>query len=108
MRTLLSTVRPRGLLLAVYHDLDHEHREHMKSQGVDSSDYVGADDLVQLLGGDLTVELHVVKTRIDPPPSAPHIAGVVLCARRLWPATGRRREDRTARAPVRCTIPVIR
>ena len=45
VRTLLDTVRPGGLLLAVYHDLDDEHREHMKSQGVDVADYVGADDL---------------------------------------------------------------
>ena len=45
---------PGGLLLAVYHDLDDEHREHMKSRGVDPADYVGADDLVQLLGDDFT------------------------------------------------------
>ena len=31
VRKLLDTVRPGGLLLAVYHDLDDEHREHMKS-----------------------------------------------------------------------------
>ena len=42
---LLDTVRPGGLLLAVYHDLDDEHREHMKSRGVDPADYVDADDL---------------------------------------------------------------
>jgi len=34
------------LLLAVYHDLDDDHREHMKARGVDPADYVGADDLV--------------------------------------------------------------
>ena len=28
VRTLLDTVRPGGLLLAVYHDLDDEQREH--------------------------------------------------------------------------------
>ena len=56
VRTLLDTVRPGGLLLAVYHDLDDEHREHMKSRGVDPADYVGADDLVLLLGDDFTVE----------------------------------------------------
>ena len=54
VRTLLDTVRPGGLLLAVYHDLDDEHREHMKSRGVDPADYVGADDLVRLLGDDFT------------------------------------------------------
>ena len=82
VRTLLDTVRPGGLLLAVYHDLDDEHREHMKSQGVDPADYVGADDLGRLLGDDFTVELHAVEPRIDPPSGTPHIADVVLRARR--------------------------
>jgi SAM-dependent methyltransferase len=82
VRALLSTVQPGGLLLAVYHDLDDEHREHMKSRGVDPADYVDADDLAQLLGDDFTVELHVVEPRIDPPPDNPHIADVVLRARR--------------------------
>ncbi len=82
VRTLLDTVRPGGLLLAVYHDLDGEHREHMKSRGVDPADYVGADDLGRLLRDDFTVELHAVEPRIDPPPGAPHIADVVLRARR--------------------------
>ena len=82
VRGLLDTVRPGGLLLAVYHDLDDEHREHMKSQGVDPADYVGADDLGRLLGDDFTVELHAVEPRIDPPPGTPHIADVVLRARR--------------------------
>jgi SAM-dependent methyltransferase len=80
--TLLDTVRPGGLLLAVYHDLDDEHREHMKSRGVDPVDYVGADDLRQLLGDDFTVELDTVEPRVDPPPDTPHIADVVLRARR--------------------------
>ncbi len=82
VRTLLDTVRSGGLLLAVYHDLDDEHREHMKSQGFDPADYVGADDLGRLLGDDFTVELHAVEPRIDPPPGTPHIADVVLRARR--------------------------
>ena len=82
VRGLLGTVRPSGLLLAVYHDLDDEHREHMKPQGVDPANYVGADDLGRLLGDDFTVELHVVEPRIDPPPGAPHVADVVLRARR--------------------------
>ena len=82
VRTLLDTVRRGGLLLAVYHDLDDEHREHMKSRGVDPADYVGADDLVPLLGDDFTVELHAVEPRIDPPPGTPHVADVVLRARR--------------------------
>jgi len=82
VRGLLDAVRPGGLLLAVYHDLDDEHREHMKSRGVDPADYVGADDLVRLLPGDFTVELHAVEPRLDPPPDNPHIADVVLRARR--------------------------
>ncbi len=81
VRMLLDTVRPGGLLLAVYHDLDDEHREHMKSKGFDPADYVGADDLVRLLGEDFTLELHSVGPRIDPPPDTPHIADIVLRAR---------------------------
>ena len=82
VRGLLDTVRPGGLLLAVYHDLDDEHREHMASKGLDPAHYVGADDLVRLLGDEFTVELHVVEPRIDPPPGTPHVADVVLRARR--------------------------
>ena len=82
VRRLLDTVRQGGLLLAVYHDLDHEHVEHMKARGVDPADYVGADDLGRLLSDDFTVELHAVEPRIDPPPGTPHIADVVLRARR--------------------------
>ncbi len=82
MRALLGTVRPRGLLLAVYHDLSDEHRERMKSRGVDPADYVDADDLARLLGDEFTVELRAVEPRIDPPPDNPHIADVVLRARR--------------------------
>jgi len=82
MRRLLAAVRPGGVLLAVYHDLDDEHREHMKSQGIDPADYVGANDLGRLLSDDFTVELHAVEPRIDPPPGTPHIADVVLRARR--------------------------
>jgi SAM-dependent methyltransferase len=82
VRTLLNRVRSGGLLLAVYHDLDDEHREHMKSRGIDPSDYVGADDLALLLGDDFTVELHAIQPRRDPPPGTPHIADVVIRARR--------------------------
>jgi SAM-dependent methyltransferase len=82
VQTLLGAVRPGGLLLAVYHDLDDEHREHMKARGVDPADYVGLDDLRRLLGDDFTVELDVVEPRKDPPPGTPHIADAVLRARR--------------------------
>jgi len=41
-----------------------------------------ADDLGRLLGDNFTVELHTVVPRIDPPPGTPHIADVVLRARR--------------------------
>jgi len=80
-RALLDTVRPGGLLLAVFHDLDDEHREQMKSRGVDPADYVDADGLAQLLDN-FTVELHTVEPRIDPPPDNPHIADIVIRARR--------------------------
>ncbi len=79
---LLATVRPGGLMLAVYHDLDDAHRAHMKARGNDPADYVGADDLAALLGEDFTVERHAVEPRIDPPPGTPHVADVVLRARR--------------------------
>jgi SAM-dependent methyltransferase len=81
-RALLDTVCPNGLLLAVYHDLDDEHLEHMKARGVDPADYIGADDLSELLGDNFTVELRAVEPRIDPPPGTPHIADIVLRARR--------------------------
>jgi SAM-dependent methyltransferase len=79
---LLDAVRPGGLLLAVYHDLDDEHREHMKAQGTDPAAYVGADDLRVLLGDDFDVELHATEPRTDPPAGTPHVADVVLRARR--------------------------
>ncbi len=82
VRELLDAVRPEGLVLAVYHDLDDAHREHMKSRGVDPADYVGADDLESLLRDDFTIELQAVEPRIDPPPDTPHIADVFLRVRR--------------------------
>ena len=82
VQSLLDTIRPGGLLLAVYHDLGDEHREHMKARGVDPADYVGADDLESLVRDAFTVELRVTEPRIDPPPGAPSIADVVLRARR--------------------------
>ena len=82
VRTLLDTVRPGGVLLAVYHDMDDKHLEHMKSKGIDPADYVGADDLYRLLGDEFAVEVNGVVPRIDPPADTPHIADVVLRARR--------------------------
>jgi len=82
VRALLDAVCPGGLLLAVYHDLSDEQREHMKSRGIDPADYVDSDDLAQLLGDEFNIELHAVQPRIDPPPDHPHIADVVLRARR--------------------------
>lgn len=79
---LLGSVRPGGLLLAVYHDLDGGHREHMRSSGFDPDDFVGADELVTLLGDAFTVECHAVEPRVDPPPGTPHIADVIVRARR--------------------------
>ena len=49
VRTLLDSIRPGGVFLAVYHDLDDEHREHMKTKGFDPADYFGADDLSPLI-----------------------------------------------------------
>lgn len=81
VRALIDTVRPGGLLLAVYHDLDDEHRERMRSRGFDPADFVDADDLGHLLADDFTVE-RAVEPRIDPPADNPHIADVILRARR--------------------------
>ena len=82
VRALLDTVSAGGLLLAVYHDLDDEHRAHMKTRGVDPDDYVGVEELAGMLGDDFTVELHAVEPRVDPPPGTAHIADAVLRARR--------------------------
>ena len=46
------------------------------------SDSTLADDLLRLIGDDFTVELHALEPRVDPPPDTPHIADVVLRARR--------------------------
>jgi hypothetical protein len=54
----------------------------MKARGVDPDDYVSADDLARLATDDFTIETHEVSPRIDPPPDNPHIADVVLRARR--------------------------
>jgi SAM-dependent methyltransferase len=82
MHKLLDGVRPGGLVLAVYHDLDDEHRAHMKARGTDPADYVGADDVVRLLGDGFVLERHAAEPRTDPPPGTPHIADVVVRARR--------------------------
>lgn len=82
VRTLLRTVRPGGILLAVYHDLDDEHRAHMTSRGHDPAQYVGADDLARLVADDFTIERNDVVPRLDPPPGTPHIADVIVRARR--------------------------
>jgi len=82
VQRLLGATRSGGLLLAVYHDLDDEHREHMKARGIDPADYVGIDDLERLISADFTVELRVTEPRVDPPPGTPHVADVVLRARR--------------------------
>ncbi len=82
VRALPGTVRPGGLLLAVCHDLSGEHREHITSQGAGPADYAGADDLARLPGGAFTIELRAAGPRTGPPPGHPHIADVVLRARR--------------------------
>ena len=80
MAVLLDTVRVGGVLLAVYHDLDDSHREHMKARGEDPADFVDAADLRRLLRDDFTIELDAVEPRVDPPPGTPHIGDVVLRA----------------------------
>jgi len=83
VQALLDAVRPGGVFLAVFHDLDDEHREHMKARGVDPAGYVSADDLARLLAaGAFTLERHAVEPRLDPPPGTDHIADVVVRARR--------------------------
>jgi SAM-dependent methyltransferase len=79
---LLDTVASGGVFLAVFHDLDHEHRAHMKERGFDPDDYVGVDDLRRLLDDGFTVEVEAGLARIDPPPGNPHVADVVLRGRR--------------------------
>ena len=79
---LLDALRPGGLLLAVYHDMDDHHREHMKSRGIDPADYLGVDDLADLVGDGFVIESRSVVPRLDPPPGTPHVADVVLRARR--------------------------
>jgi hypothetical protein len=54
----------------------------MTSRGVDPADYFGDDDLGRLLGDEFTIERHAVEPRIDPPPGTPHIADIILRARR--------------------------
>ncbi len=82
VRVLLDTVGPGGVLLAVYHDLDDEHREHMKARGTDPAAYVGADDLRAQLGDDFEIVRYATEPRLDPPADSPHVADVVLLARR--------------------------
>jgi len=82
VQTLLDTLRPGGLLLAVYHDLDHDHRDEMRSHGTDPADYVDAPDLAALLPADFTLDRHTTSPRLDPPPDARHIADVILRATR--------------------------
>ncbi len=84
LRALLDAMRPDGVLLAVYHDLDAEHRALMATRGFDPADYVLDTELRTLLAGtdDFTVELDVVEPRVDAPQANPHIADVVLRARR--------------------------
>lgn len=83
-RDLLDSVRPDGVLLAVYHDLDADHRARMAAGGFDPADYVLDAELRALLAGadDFVVELDVVEPRRDAPEGNPHVDDVVLRARR--------------------------
>lgn len=81
-RALLAAVAPEGLLLMVYHaGFDGEQA---KAHGFDPADYVGADDVVSLLGDDWRVDID--ERRRDVPaggPEHPHTHDVVLRARRV-------------------------
>jgi hypothetical protein len=81
VRALLEAVRPGGLVLAVYHDLGDEHRERMKSRGVDPADHMlttAAAARRRLHSQGLTQ----VEPSIDPSSDNPHTADVVLDALR--------------------------
>ena len=80
---LLDLIGPGGLLLAVYHDLDEDHRAMMKDNGHDPDQYVWVDDLARMLGDSFEIEKHSTEDRIDPPEGTPHIADIVLRARRI-------------------------
>ena len=84
LRALLDALRPGGVVLAVYHDLDDEHRARMAEGGFDPADFVLDDEWRALLATseDVTVELDAVEPRIDPPEGNPHIGDAVLRARR--------------------------
>lgn len=84
LHTLLDAVRPEGVVLAVYHDLDDDHRARMAEGGFDPAEFVLDDEWRALLGArrELVVELDAVEARVDPPGGNPHIADVVLRARR--------------------------
>ena len=82
VQRVLHEVDSGGVVLAVYHDLDEAHREHMKSQGTDPADYIGIEELLKVLSDGFTIETHAVAPRVDPPPGAHHIADVVLRARK--------------------------
>ena len=93
---LLDTVRRGGRLLAVYHDLDDEHRAHMKDRGFDPDDYVGVDDLRVLLDDEFTVELEAGvpgSTRHRAPRTSPTSS----CAPTAADAANAERETATAR-----------
>ena len=79
LRALLDTVRPGGLLLAVYHDLDDEHRGHHEVAGRRSRGLRRCRRPGGAAGDDFSVELHAVEPRIDPPPDNPHISDESFC-----------------------------
>src|SRR5581483_6426470 len=83
LHQLLDSLASGGLLLAVYHDLDDEHREQMKARGVDPADYYSCDDLAASLGDDFTVERHALEPRVDPSSATLTVCGVLLCAHLL-------------------------
>jgi hypothetical protein len=54
----------------------------MRERGHDPAGYVWVDDLIRLFGDSFEIDKQAVEDRIDPPADSPHIADVILRARR--------------------------
>lgn len=76
---LLATLAPGGVLLAVFHHLVDP--AHAHAHDVDRDASVSVDDLRARVTRRLSVEVHEVRPRRDPPPGAAHVDDVVLRAR---------------------------
>jgi len=78
--TLHSVLAPDKLIIK-----DATVREELGRMSIMDLDLLSPDEnlaLDDLLGHGFAVELHAVEPRIDPPPGTPHIADIILRARR--------------------------